>query len=120
MDIVKSGNNSLAIRTDFANSMNLVVVPLEAENLSLDIAEGWVSYRYGAKETAPIAKYSKIATIPTSFTFLLHPYNGSSCINIEEISENMKFRCHADCCIEDIRQIAELVEESVARIPSPS
>jgi len=64
---------------------NLALIPLEAEGVSVEILDGWVSCRYGAKEKAPIVRYSKNSQAPTSFCNILYPYIGK--IDIKEIIE---------------------------------
>jgi len=53
---------------------NLAVIPLAAEGLQAKIASGWVSYRYGVKEEAPVLGYSKEAKTPVTFITLLYPF----------------------------------------------
>lgn len=52
----------------------LAVIPLVTEGLQAKIASGWVSYRYGVKEEAPVLCYSKEAKTPATFLTLLYPF----------------------------------------------
>lgn len=65
----------LVVKTETAGA-NLAIIPLEGEdeNISVELLEGWVSSGYGVREKAPVVKYSKRGTVPTSFCFAVYPY----------------------------------------------
>ncbi|MDY6794608.1 MAG: alginate lyase family protein [Actinomycetota bacterium] len=63
----------LGIKTG-TDGANLAVIPLEGEGLSVEIEEGWVSYRYGVKERAPVVRYSMNAELPGDICIALFPY----------------------------------------------
>jgi hypothetical protein len=63
----------LAIKTKVSGA-NLAVIPLETKGVSVEVKKGWVSYRYGVKEEAPIVKYSQKGIAPASFCNILCPY----------------------------------------------
>ena len=77
----------LAVKTRVAGA-NLAVIPLETEGISLEIFDGWVSYRYGVKINAPVVKYIKTGHTPISFCNIIYPYTGT--INIKEVIERVK------------------------------
>ncbi len=52
----------------------LSVIPLVTEDLQAKIASGWVSYRYGVKEEAPVLCYAKEVKTPVTFLTLLYPF----------------------------------------------
>lgn len=62
-----------AVKSDFEDE-NIIIIPLNKEELSAEIIDGWLSYSYGKKNRAPILKYSKFTEVPTSFTTLIYPY----------------------------------------------
>ncbi len=66
-------DESLVIETKNNDGTNLLVIPLNVNDLSVEILNGWVSYSYGTKEKASIIKYSKVANCPTEFLTLLYP-----------------------------------------------
>ena len=63
----------LVMRTK-TEGANLAIIPLEAKGVSVEILDGWVSYRYGVKVKAPIVRYSKKGQVPTSFCNIIYPY----------------------------------------------
>jgi hypothetical protein len=66
-------NQSLAVRSQFAEGINLLVVPVGAEEVSLRIEEGWVSPQYGVRIPAPIVVYRQQCLCPAEFVTLLYP-----------------------------------------------
>ena len=66
---------------------NLVIIPLDAEGVSAEIEECWISYRYGVKEKSPVLKYSKKTRTPTSFCNITYPYQGK--LDIREFIEKV-------------------------------
>jgi len=73
-----------AVRTK-CKGANLVCFPLGQDELNLNIEDGWVSYSYGTKVRAPIARYSKSVEVPSEFITMLYPFVGSQ-PELEEIS----------------------------------
>jgi len=67
---------------------NIAIIPLTVEGVSLEIKEGWVSYRYGAKVKAPIVKYSKKNYTPTIFCNIAYPYSGK--LDIYKVMEKVR------------------------------
>jgi hypothetical protein len=47
---------------------------LVTEGLQAKITSGWISYRYGVKEEAPVLCYSKETKTPATFLTLLYPF----------------------------------------------
>ncbi|MGQ9631414.1 MAG: alginate lyase family protein [bacterium] len=82
----------LSVRSDNADSANIIVIPLNTDDLSCEILDGWVSPSYGIMEPAKILKYSKCVELPDCFLILLLPYEEESKLNnIDDIiakSEN--------------------------------
>ena len=76
-----SCEKSLTIKTE--NKLNLAVVPLEKDGLSISISHGCVSKSYGRKSTAPIARYTKTSTGNTHFLTVLYPISNK--FNINEV-----------------------------------
>ena len=66
-------DESFVIETKNNDGTNLLVIPLNVNDLSVEILNGWVSNSYGTKEKASIIKYSKVANCPTEFLTLLYP-----------------------------------------------
>lgn len=79
--------DELIIETDNKNGANIMIIPLETEEISMEIENGWVSYCYGRKVEAPIVKYSKTAEVPADFITVIAPGQIPS---VEEIGMNMK------------------------------
>jgi hypothetical protein len=77
----------LAVKTK-TKGANLAIIPLEAEGVSLEIGEGWVSYRYGVKVEAPVIKYSRKGQLPASFGNIVYPHQGE--IDIGDVIERVK------------------------------
>jgi len=79
--------DELAIGTDNRDGINIVIVPLEKEEVKMEIEKGWVSYSYGRKVEAPIVKYSKVAEVPCEFVTVIAT---GQIPPMEEIRTNMK------------------------------
>jgi hypothetical protein len=82
-EVEPAGDHPLAVKTK-TEGANLAIIPLETEGLGMEIEEGWVSYRYGVKERAPVVRYSKHGEAPTSFCSVLCPYVGK--IDMNEVA----------------------------------
>lgn len=54
--------------------MNIAIIPLETDGISLEVLDGWVSYQYGVKTKAPVVKYCRSGRAPTRFNTLIYPY----------------------------------------------
>jgi hypothetical protein len=65
--------STLAVKTK-TEGTNLAIIPLAVDGLSVRVEMGWVSYRYGVKEEAPVVEYSKRGRVPASFCSILYPY----------------------------------------------
>ena len=68
--------------------INLAIIPLEKEGISVKVLEGWISPCYGVKMRAPVIKYSKKSCLSFSFSTLLYPYKEK--IEIGEVAERVK------------------------------
>jgi hypothetical protein len=66
----------LVVRTK-TKGANLAIIPLETDEVSREIEEGWVSYVYGIKSDAPVLRYSMSTSTPTSFCNVICPYTES-------------------------------------------
>jgi len=65
------------VRASAPDGTGLLLVPLERPALDLTIEEGWVSYRYGSRERAPIVRYTAYeAALPVTVTYALIPTSG--------------------------------------------
>jgi hypothetical protein len=71
-------------------NINLLVLPLETEDLKFLIENNWISYSYGTKVLAPVIKYSRVTYTPTTFVIALYPFKGSQTSRpIGEIKERI-------------------------------
>lgn len=59
------------IETDNSDGTNISIILLEENGIKMEILDGWVSFGYGHKINAPILKYSKRASVPTSITIAI-------------------------------------------------
>jgi len=63
-----------AVRATASDGASLLLIPLSEPSLHLTIEEGWVSYRYGSRQRAPVARYAaRQVTLPVIITFALIP-----------------------------------------------
>ena len=51
---------------------SLALVPLRNDGLRGELTTGWISYQYGEKEKAPVARYVKRSSCPTEFLTLIY------------------------------------------------
>jgi len=79
---IEISESNKSVRTKNKNSANLVIYPVQTENLSVKIEEGklhpiqgWYSPKYGEKVEAPVVIYSKQGKTPTVFLDVLFPYS---------------------------------------------
>jgi len=80
-----SYDSSLSIKTENKNKLNLAVVPLKKDGLSISISRGWVSKSYGQKSLAPIAQYTKTTTGNTNVLTVFYPFLDE--VNVSDITE---------------------------------
>lgn len=80
-------DESPTIKTKNRNKPNMVVVPLETEDLTLSILPGWVSSSYGQKSKASVARYTKSTTGNTHFLTVFCPLLNK--VKISEITKNI-------------------------------
>jgi hypothetical protein len=78
---------SPAVRTLCPDGANLALVPLKADGLSVRVFEDWVSPSYGRKLAAPVACFSKEASVPAEFITVLFPLPAGVEIAPSEIQE---------------------------------
>ncbi|MCK5578300.1 MAG: alginate lyase family protein, partial [Planctomycetes bacterium] len=71
---IRNPKNKLMVYTQADQGANLAIIPLETENLTLEIMEGWISPGYGVKTKAPVIKYIKETTLPAQLITILAPY----------------------------------------------
>ena len=50
----------------------MALVPLRNDGLRGELTTGWISYQYGEKEKAPVARYVKRSSCPTEFLTLIY------------------------------------------------
>ena len=62
---------------------NLAIIPVETEGVTLELMNGYVSFRYGVKIEAPVAKYSRTGHVPVTFNNIFYPYIDD--INIDDV-----------------------------------
>ena len=70
--------DELGIATENKNGVNIIILPLETAGVSMEIEKGLVSYSYGRKVEAPIVRYFKKCSTPTSFCTIIYPYKAGS------------------------------------------
>lgn len=87
LEVEIDGRFPLMARTK-TEGANLAIIPLEVEGISVEIEKGWVSFRYGIKEEAPMVRYQKKAQAPTEFCFVLYPHKEP--IDIDEVMCRVK------------------------------
>ena len=95
-EMITDRKDPLVVSSNAADGVNLMVIPIETDGFSLEVFNGWISYRYGTKVEAPVVKYSKVADVPVSFATVLYPYVSlppimkelQSSFSLDEIKEN--------------------------------
>ena len=63
-----------AIKSNNTEGANIVLVPIKNNDLETSIEDGWVSYGYGSKIKAQLAKYSLKGGLGSEFMIALYPY----------------------------------------------
>ncbi|RLB06316.1 MAG: hypothetical protein DRG83_00550 [Deltaproteobacteria bacterium] len=66
-------DESLVIETRIPEEANLLIIPANSWNMSLEITRGWVSGNYGTKEAAFVVEYTKVDECPVELITLLLP-----------------------------------------------
>jgi len=82
-----SCDNSLNVKTENKNKLNLAVIPLKKDSLSISISNGWVSKSYGQKSTAKIVQYTKTTIGNTNFLTVFYPFFDK--LNISKVTETV-------------------------------
>jgi uncharacterized heparinase superfamily protein len=77
IDVAIDPANPLSLIVTFRNSANMIIFPFKSDGLELSVEQGWVSYSYGTKTEAPVARYRKSAELPVEFLTLFYPYLGT-------------------------------------------
>lgn len=90
MKLIEDPDISLGIITEKSSGAYLRIIPIEKEGLCMEIEEGWISYSYGKKISAPIVKYSKTSKVPTKFINVLWPYLTPMELTKSDICEKIK------------------------------
>jgi hypothetical protein len=82
---VHHNQNSRKLRTRNNLKSGVTIVPLNPEELELDVFEGqiapiqgWVSYFSGEKSPAPVMRYRKNVLGPTQFNTIIYPYDNNT------------------------------------------
>lgn len=76
------------VESNFCDGVNLAIIPLKTEGLSVEVKDGLVSYSYGNKKGSSILKYSKDSKGKTNFINLIYPYKSGG--DLESIIKNKK------------------------------
>lgn len=76
MEIVTEPEHSLLVKSNAADGINIIVIPVKVDGLNLSVEDGWISYSYGTKVEVPVVRYSKSANAPVNFVTILYPYEG--------------------------------------------
>ena len=77
LSVTGGESGATVVRASVSDGAGLLLIPLECPALNLTIEEGWVSYCYGSRERAPVARYTACeAALPITGTFALVPTSG--------------------------------------------
>jgi hypothetical protein len=71
--------------TTKASGVNMALIPLVTEGLTLEIGRGWISGGYGLKTEAPVIKYQRHGLMPVVFCNILYPFKNE--LDIKHILE---------------------------------
>jgi len=75
MKVLLDEERPLTVKT-MTDGADLVIIPLVTKGVSVEILDGWVSFNYGTKESAPVVKYSKKVRGSACFSNIIFPYKG--------------------------------------------
>ncbi len=64
------GEFSLAVKTK-RKGVNVAIIPLNADGLTVNVEQGWISYRYGEKVKTLIVKYQGSAQMPVFLNYII-------------------------------------------------
>ncbi|MDH7481472.1 MAG: heparinase II/III family protein [Armatimonadota bacterium] len=67
-------NSRLVAETTYPSGGNIAVVPILREGLTARKEDGYVAFKAGVKENAPVVVYEKLASGKTSLATLLYPW----------------------------------------------
>lgn len=81
MEIQFYKNSQYIITSNSKDGKNIIIIPMDTENLSVELEDGWISESYGEKYKSPVLKYSKYTKVPTDFTTLIYSYINPSELN---------------------------------------
>ena len=74
VSITREASRGAIARASAPDGTCLLLIPTAGPDLDLTFERGWVSYRYGSRERAPIARYtSREVALPIDVTFALVP-----------------------------------------------
>ena len=62
------------VKTRCEEGANLLLIPLEIGDISVEILDGWVSKSYGVKRGAKVVRFTKNAETPVVWSVLIYPY----------------------------------------------
>jgi len=74
-------------RTICADDVNICVVPLSRNGISVTIYPEWMSRSYGIKEEAPVLEIAKEEKAPQQFITLIYPFRGKDVPSISSMEE---------------------------------
>lgn len=63
-----------SIKTAVKGGPNLILLPLGEFRLKASVEDGWVSPRYGVRESAPIGRFSGKIKLPADLIVMAYPY----------------------------------------------
>jgi hypothetical protein len=63
-----------AVRTEYEQGANLIILPLGDFPLKLSLEDGWHSPRYGVREKSPVVKFSASVKLPADLVVMLYPH----------------------------------------------
>ena len=73
MPVELSGDGQMTALAEAPSGARLSLIPLSAAQLEAEVLPGWVSTQYGAREQAPVLRYSLRGSVPTVIRFCLYP-----------------------------------------------
>ncbi len=91
MKIEVNKENPLVVHSNIKGGTNMVIVPMETEELKVFTKEGGRSYSYGEKVKATTVKYSKTAKAPIKFVSVICPHSSlKSLFTVKESFESFE------------------------------
>ncbi|MFQ6120716.1 MAG: heparinase II/III family protein, partial [Methanosarcinales archaeon] len=68
-------SETFIVYTKNKEGVNILIMPLEKDKMSVEIQKGFVSYSYGVKVESPVLRYSINDFAPVKFDNLIFPFH---------------------------------------------